>query len=173
LVGTELLDQVSWSRPDYWKAKWAFLRECQTEGTIQDWLVVLPYSKSDQSEDQLAENLSAPLFRRKRRPEREDVFGFISEKRHRIFDSFVSGTSEFEALKPYDSKTRGVLLVYCCYDGDKKELSLETIPEWVSILFGYHAPYSYELKTRPLVQYTQLRPGSDSAVVDIEDAEES
>src|ERR1039458_2970638 len=105
-----------WLFDGYWRADLAYFREALADQEILDWLVVMPQPGGKERLSELPGIGRRQLFKRARRPERGQVFGFISEGRHRPTVQFIAtGEPVVEELRAYRQEHRGGMLLYPSY----------------------------------------------------------
>jgi Z1 domain len=149
----------NWLFPDYWNADLQYFRDALKEGEIVDWVVVMPQQGDETERLQMLPRVGQRLlFKRRRRPERGDVFGYLSESRHRPPVHFIAtGDPVVEELQEYRQARRGGLLLYPVFTSEEPPGD-DAIEERVILAPYFTAPNTARSDKRTFVQFRVRDP---------------
>jgi hypothetical protein len=152
---------LEWLRGHDFAPHLQHLRELTgAEGRLDDWLVLAPQTRNVARLDTADRTLS--WFKRKRR--RQDVFGEITEPRHRPVAERVAGaTTEYDdpPTESFVRTRRGAILLYPVVEGDEE--NMEKVrktgvldPESTVTAFSFVSPMSARRHDEPWVRFRTI-----------------
>jgi Z1 domain len=152
--------ELVWLRPDYFRADLAYIDEITGHG-VNDWVVIAPQLR--EANFDLAGLGPRSVFLRKRRLGRDQLFGALSDPKHRPAAARIAGAEASWGDNYIDSLTqaeRGAMLLY-----PLKEPSSAIIADAVIVAFTLFAPWSARPMNGRVVQFRAKDKGSPRAAI--------
>ncbi|WP_406096630.1 Z1 domain-containing protein [Streptomyces sp. NBC_01013] len=169
LIG--ILCDLKWSAPTQFAPHLQSLVSAgEADNTIDDWLVIVPQQTSDRG-DEASILGSRPLSLARRTRRRGDLFGAISEPKHRGAALRVAGAlsdSGDPSVESLVRESRGVLVLYPVIEDEPRLSSGGAIdPGNVVMAFSLVAPAARNTGQQSLVRFRAIDSNRrDSAIID-------
>jgi hypothetical protein len=156
----DALSGLMWLRPGYFGADLAYVEEI-TEHGVNDWVVIAPQLRDAKTDLQGVGQRS--VFQRKRRPGRDQLFGALSDPKHRPAAARIAGAEASWGDDYIDSLAqpeRGALILY-----PLTEQPATATPGAFIVAFTLFAPWSARPLNGQVVQFRAKDSGAPKAAI--------
>ena len=155
----EALSDLTWLRPGYFGPDLAYVEEITGHG-VQDWVVIAPQLQITPSDLESVGQRS--VFQRKRRPGRDQLFGALSDPKHRPAAARIAGSEASWGDRYIDSLAqaeRGAIILYPL----REPGATSSAP--VIVAFTLYAPWSARPLNGQVVQFRAKDRGAPKAAI--------
>ncbi|MCW2539688.1 MAG: hypothetical protein JWN95_1413 [Frankiales bacterium] len=155
----DALSGLIWLRPGYFAPDLAYVQEITNHG-VNDWVVIAPQLKVAASSLESVGQRS--VFQRKRRPGRDQLFGALSDPKHRPAAARIAGSEASwgdDYIDSFVQPERGALVLY-----PLREPGAQTSGP-VIVAFTLFAPWSARPLSGQVVQFRARDSGSPKAAI--------
>ncbi|MGI8665548.1 MAG: Z1 domain-containing protein [Jatrophihabitans sp.] len=156
----EALSRLTWLRPGYFSADLAYVEEITAHG-VNDWVVIAPQLRD--ANESLEGLGPRSVFVRKRRPGRDQLFGALSDPKHRPAAACIAGAEASWGDNYVDSLAqpeRGAVLLY-----PLREPASAVAGGKFIVAFTLFAPWSARPLNGQVVQFRAKDKGSPRAAI--------
>ncbi|MFJ3826745.1 Z1 domain-containing protein [Streptomyces sp. NPDC090046] len=169
----EVLENLRWWNSAPFLPHLRFLREISKRPhLIDDWLLITPHYTTGRGVSARVLG-SAPLALSKRERRRVQIFGYISDRKHRATARRIAraiGPTPDEVTERYSRDRRGAILLYPVIEEDPSAVVRdgEVDPGKVAMVFSLVAPASTAGAGRPPITFSAIdKSQSESLIVDV------
>lgn len=152
---------LKWVTANYFKPDLSFIEEITVDGAVKDWLLINPQLRGERHN---LPDVSLPrsMFHRRRRPERDNLFGFLSDPKHRPAAARVAQAQPSwgdSLLDEYARPNRGAVLLYPVYEDKDLDTFKATDVTVALVLVG---PQRAHGRSSQVVQFRVKDPANPS-----------